>query len=264
MRRKQPIAMDGALHSFDSRRIALPVLLATVAVAYFAGCSTYIGTTSQSFLRHVRTDPDPNIRYIAYAKLGTPGLYEHPGLKAEAVDVLIAKLSEGKEPIATRAVIIRSLGDLGDRRAREVIVRCVDDHDGVIRAEACRALGKVGRPEDATILARIMTVDMLEDCRIAAIEGIGKLRSTDTRIFQILLDGLDHDDPAIRLACYRSLKELTGKDPGNTSPAWRKELEARLAAESTKAVNSSKPAPGAKRAPVEQNSGPGRQTAGTP
>jgi hypothetical protein len=264
MRREQRIAMDGALHWCDSRRVRLPVWLATVAVAYLPGCTPYIGTTSQSFLRHVRTDPDPNIRYIAYAKLGAPGLYEHPGLKAESVDVLIAKLKEGKEPIATRAVIIRSLGDLGDQRAREVIARCVDDHDGVIRAEACRALGKVGRPQDATILARIMTVDMLEDCRIAAIEGIGKLRSTDTRIFQILLDGMDHDDPAIRLACYRSLKEITRKDLGNTPAAWRKELEAQLTAVSTTARSSSTSAPGANHAPVEQKTGPDRQTVRTP
>ncbi len=67
--------------------------------------------------------------------------------------VLIAKLSEGKEPLAIRAVIIRSLGDLGDRRARDVVARAVSDPEAVIRTEACRALGKVGRPEDVTILA---------------------------------------------------------------------------------------------------------------
>ena len=45
------------------------------------------------------------------------------------------------------------------------------DAEGVVRVQACLALGKVGLPEDATVLARVMTLDVLEDCRIAAIEG---------------------------------------------------------------------------------------------
>ena len=55
----------------------------------------------------------------------------------------------------------------------------------LVRAEACRALGKVGRPEDATILARVMTVDTLGDCRVAAIEGLGELKSHDQRIIAV-------------------------------------------------------------------------------
>ena len=70
-----------------------------------------------------------------------------------------------------------------------------------------------------------MTVDPLEDCRIAAIEGIGSLKTHDPRVHHVLIDGMDHDDPAIRLSCYRSLKQITGKDLGNTPDGWRRELE---------------------------------------
>jgi len=199
------------------------------AFAAFAGCSTYMGTTAKSFLRQVRSNTDPNVRYIAYAKLGAPDLYDDPADKSEVVETLIAKLQDGREPLAIRAVIIRSLGDLGDRRARNAIAAAVNDPEGAIRLEACRALGKVGRPDDATILARIMTVDNLEDCRIAAIEGIGSLKAQDPRIYQILLEGMDHDDPAIRLACYRSLRQITGKDLGNQPAAWHRDLDPQLA-----------------------------------
>ena len=160
---------------------------AIVAVAAI-GCSTYIGTTSKSFLRQVRENPDPNIRYIAYSKLGVPAAYEDQAQKDEAIRVMIAKLQEAKEPIAVRAVIVRSLGNLGDRRARQEIIKAASDvENAVIRVEACRALGKVGLPEDATILARIMTVDKLEDCRIAAIEGIGMLKAQDAADLQYSL-----------------------------------------------------------------------------
>ena len=207
--------------------MGVPAALAMAACAVLAGCSTYIGTTPKSFLRHVRTNPDPNIRYLAYAKLGAPDLYDDPAEKSEVIETLIAKLQEGREPVAIRAVMVRSLGDLGDRRARNIIARVINDAntEAIIKVEACRALGKVGRPEDATLLARVMTVDNLEDCRIAAIEGIGSLKTADPRIAQMLTEGMEHDDPAIRLACYRSLRKITGKDLGSNPAAWRRDMQ---------------------------------------
>jgi hypothetical protein len=214
--------MDGASRSKSLS--CWMVLCLTVQLAATGGCSTYVGTTSKSFLAQVKNNTDPNVRYVAYAKLGSPGAYEDQAHKAEAVGTLIAKYQEGREPVAIRAVIIRSLGTLGDRRARRVVIKAVNDSEAVIRVEGCRALGKVGLPEDATILARIMTVDTLEDCRIAAIEGLGSLKSKDPRIHRILLDGMDHDDPAIRYECLNALRQITGKDLGVDPAPWRKAL----------------------------------------
>jgi hypothetical protein len=260
--------MDGASPR-KNPWLRVPVSLALVGFAFLSGCSTYfgsdaitylrenqpihklakstaegmqslhetihdslpvyIGTTPASFLRHVRSNPDPNIRFLAYGKLGSPELYDSPAEKAEAVRTLVAKLQEGKEPLAIRAIIVRSLGELGDSRARDVIARAVNDPEGVVRTQACRALGRVGRKEDAMTLIRIMTVDPLEDCRIAAIEGLGALKSDDPRVFQVLIEGMDHEDPAIRYGCYRALKQITGKDLGNTPEAWRRDLEPQTA-----------------------------------
>jgi hypothetical protein len=213
---------DASLSKTLLRRLFSLVSMGAIA----AGCSTYIGTTSKSFLREAKENTDPNIRYVAYARLGSPSIYESQAQKDDAVRLLIGKLGEAKEPVAVRAVIVRSLGNLGDRRARQEIIKAVHDYENaVIRVEACRALGKVGLAEDATILAKIMTVDKLEDCRIAAIEGLGLLKADDPRIYQVLLDGLDHDDPAIRLECLRSLRAITGKDMGIDPAAWRLGLE---------------------------------------
>jgi HEAT repeat protein len=216
--------MDGAAFA-NPRRSGLALVRFLPICLAIAGCSTYIGTTSTSFLRTVRTSPDPNIRYIAYAKLGNLSAYENAYQKAEAIETLSKKYAEGLEPIAIRATIVRSLGNLGDRRARPVAVKAANDSEAIIRLEGCRALGKVGTPEDATILARIMTVDTLEDCRIAAIEGLGSLRTQDPRIIQILLDGMEHDDPAIRLECLNSLRKITKKDFGTEPAAWRQAVQ---------------------------------------
>jgi HEAT repeat protein len=170
-------------------------------------------------------NPDPNIRYVAYAKLGVPSIYDDEKHRSEAIETLVAKFSEGREPIAIRAIIVRSLGNLGDARGRGVAIRAANDPEPIIRLEGCRALGKLGKPEDATILARIMTVDALEDCRIAAIEGLGSLKAQDARITQVLLDGMEHDDPAIRLECLNSLRKITRKDFGTEPVVWRRELQ---------------------------------------
>jgi hypothetical protein len=205
--------------------------LAVAVLAAHAGCSTYLGTTPKSYLRHVKSSPDPNIRFLAYAKLGSPDFYDDPREKSEAVETLVAKLDEGKEPLAIKAVIIHSLGELGDRRARNAIARVANNPntEPMLKVEAYRALGKVGTAEDAMTLVRIMNTDQLEDCRIAAIEGIGALKVQDPRIYHILIEGMEHEDPAIRLQSYRALKQITGKDVGSHPEAWRRELEPQLA-----------------------------------
>ena len=64
-----------------------------------------------------------------------------------------------------------------------------------------------------------MTIDKLEDCRIAAIEAIGILRPV-SRASWDPLDGMDHDDPAIRYQCLQSLRAITEKDFGIDPADW--------------------------------------------
>ena len=97
--------------------------------------------------------------------------------------------------------------------------------DAVIKIEACRALGKVGRSEDATVLAGVMTLDNLEDARIAAIEGLAELKTSDARIYRMLVDAMEHEDPAIRLASLNALRKLTSTDQGTEVAAWRTYLK---------------------------------------
>jgi HEAT repeat protein len=218
--------MEGALPARPRCPIAWAVLSATLATAAAQpGCSPYIGTTAASFLRRVKEDPDPNVRYIAYAKLGSPNVYDTPAQKAEAVQTLISKLEKGREPVASRAAIIHSLGELRDPAARQAVLNAANDPEPVIRVQACVALGKVGKTEDATILARVMTTDMLEDCRIAAIEALGVLKPDDPRITRVLVNGMLQNDPATRLASLNALRQITGRDLGVDPEPWQKLLE---------------------------------------
>ena len=224
-------------------RRALAGLTLAVSLAVIPlGCSTFQGTTAASFLHKIRDDPDPNVRYQAYHNLASPRCYENDQQKAEAVRILIEKLEAGKEPIATRAVICRTLGELRDPAARQTLIKAIGDTEGGVRVLACRALGKVGTPEDAILLSRVMTVDNLEDCRIAAIEGMSELRTRDPRILDVLLDGMDHDDPAFRLASVQALRKITAQDHGVELAAWRKALRPEIRPE-TPPTQTAKAAP---------------------
>ena len=79
----QPV-MDGASVS-RSRCLRVFLFAASLCLAQSGACTPYIGTTYKSFIRQARENPDPNIRYIAYAKLGSPSLYEDKVQKDEAV-----------------------------------------------------------------------------------------------------------------------------------------------------------------------------------
>ncbi|MDG3006253.1 HEAT repeat domain-containing protein [Paludisphaera mucosa] len=219
---------DRAFRNGATRRAAARWVVVLAASA--AGCSTYVGTTARSFLGHVRSNPDPNVRYVAYSKLASKDAYGTDAERAEAVTTLIEKYEKGNEPLAIRAIICRTLGELGDPRARDVLLKAVHHQEPVVKIEACRALGKVGRPEDATVLAQTMTLDNLEDARIAAIEGLADLKSRDPRIYKVLLDSMEHDDPAIRLASLNALRKITGKDLGTEIADWRRDLEPIMAA----------------------------------
>ena len=179
-------------------------------------------TTAASFLKQVADERDPNIRYAAYNSLGSPRVYDDEAQMSRAAEVMVARLKDGREPNATRAVICRSLGNIRRPEAREAILSATNDDDPMVRAEACRALGRVGRSEDATILTRAMTLDNSGECRVAAIESLGDLKSKDRRITEYLVTGMEHQDPAIRVASLNALRQITGKDLGIDAAAWQK------------------------------------------
>ena len=214
-----------------ARRGGWVLLAVALAVPAAGGCAagphgwTLKPTTAASFLQQVEGDKDPNVRYAAYDKLGSPSVYDSDDQKARAAEIMVAKLKGGKEPVATRAVICRSLGNLRRPEAREAILVATNDDDSLVRTEACRALGKVGRSEDATILARVMTIDTAGECRVAAIESLGELKSKDRRITEYLVTGMEHDDPAIRVASLGALRQITRKDLGLDAAAWKKYVE---------------------------------------
>ncbi|MDR3636585.1 MAG: HEAT repeat domain-containing protein [Isosphaeraceae bacterium] len=227
--------MDDSL----STRRALAPWLTIAALTAPQGCAALnpVGTTATNILRHAQSDPDPNVRYLAYSKLGSANVYDNEEQKREVLRVLVKRLEFSQEPVASRAMICRTLGELRLPEAHDALLKAVDDNDAIIRVEACRALGKVGRPEDATVLCRVMTVDTLLDAKIAAIDGLAALKPKDPRILQVLVEGMDNDLPAIRLSSVQALRAITGKDLGVEPKPWRELVQPMLAQQPSAAAD---------------------------
>ena len=103
----------------------------------FGGCASLMKTTATSFLNEIETSDDPNVRFKDYEKLASPRCYDSNEQRARAVKVLLAALNGKREPVATRAVICRTLGSLGDPAAREPMLRLARHSDVLLRSEAC-------------------------------------------------------------------------------------------------------------------------------
>jgi hypothetical protein len=172
-------------------------------------------------MHQVERDPDPNVRYKAYQSLGKAAVYDDAEQRARAARLLVTKLDPRVEPLASRAVICRTLGEIGDPVARDSLIPPCHDSDPLIRAEAYCSLGKVGKPEDSTVLMQAMTLDRDDHCKAAAAEALGSLKQADPRTEGYLVRALDNDDPRIRYAALRSLRKISGKDFVSKQEPWR-------------------------------------------
>ncbi len=127
-----------------------------------------------------------------------------------------------------RAILCRTLGEIGDPEARPALTRALQDPDPLVRTQACRALGKIGHPDDAHLLSRLMVTDTSRDGRVAAINALADLGTEDPRIALKLVEGMRNQDPAIRVAAYDALRQLSGQDLGVDPAPWEQRVQARL------------------------------------
>jgi len=95
---------------------------------------------------------------------------------------------------SVRSDAARALGDIGDTRSVETLIRALEDSD--VRSNAARALGKIGDARSVEPLIRALE-DSNESFRSAAAEALGDIG--DARSVEPLIGALDR-------WCYETLK----------------------------------------------------------
>ena len=118
-----------------------------------------------------------------------------------------------------RAHAVRTLGELSTPAATEALRAALHDRDASVRIAACAAWGGRGTEDAIPVLAEVLSKDAELDVRIAAARALENYRTPD--VVPALGIALDDSNPALQHRAVQSLEAVTGKDFGNSVPAWR-------------------------------------------
>ena len=140
----------------------------------------------------------------------------------DAIQALIQALADtddrteaGGYPLRRNAA--RALGKLGDRRAVQPLIHCLDCSDYYVREAAAQALEALGDPSCIPHLVRLLETE--PDPQLAAsaplpqpydaiLEALGGLGATDT--IPIIFPFLEHEVDRVRYSAMRAMYQLAG------------------------------------------------------
>ena len=150
----------------------------------------------------------------ALVRIGTP----------EAVDAIAGALRSPHEGMAAHAAFC--LGVAGGTRALEVLLATARREGGGqtldLAREAIRAVGRMGRPEAAPVLAKILERRSLlrrrrlRDVQLAAVAALAKLPGDAAR--SALANAAQHGRAAVRVAARHALAQLDSAPGDRTGP----------------------------------------------
>ena len=131
---------------------------------------------------------------------------------------LLEALAREPSPLY-RSEVVRTLAVLPTPAAVEGLRRAIEDSDPSVRIAACEAWARRGGDEALRILSQVVGSDTDLDVRLAATRGLANFKSPAA--VRALGLALDDPDPALQHRAVQSLKQLTGRDLGDSVPAWR-------------------------------------------
>jgi HEAT repeat protein len=138
--------------------------------------------------------------------------------QAQIAANLSRSLADDPTPLY-RANAVRTLAELSTPAATEALRAALHDRDASVRIAACTAWGHRGGEDAIPVLAEVLSKDAELDVRIAAARALENYRTPD--VVPALGIALDDSDPALQHRAIQSLEVVTGKDFGNSVPAWR-------------------------------------------
>jgi HEAT repeat protein len=145
----------------------------------------------------VLKDPSPEIRAAAARALGWPG-------NDEAVPALRERVEARGETAAVKAAAVASLGRIGDRSVRDLVITATADPEASIREAALSslALGALVDPADRTVYLIRLAEDRAVDAqsRADAVQALAKVK--EERVVEALVRILE-SEPRSRIVLPR-------------------------------------------------------------
>ncbi len=143
---------------------------------------------------------------VALAKTGDKSL----------VPRLIAGLSSPNWRMRTGCA--KALGKFKDERAIDPLIKALKDRKSAVRWASAIALGELKAKKAVDPLIESLKKDVFWGVRTGAAWALGEIG--DKKAVEPLILALKNESYDVRLASYKALKKLTGKDFGKHYQAW--------------------------------------------
>lgn len=118
-----------------------------------------------------------------------------------------------------RQEIQNTVAEFSTPLALKMLLAGLQDDDLSVRLTCCYRLAEKGDPAAIGPLRMALETDSELDVRLAAIDALGKIRSTES--VTALGVALADRDPAVQYAGVQALKTASGQDLGNDVAAWQ-------------------------------------------
>lgn len=135
----------------------------------------------------------------------------------------LAKAAAQETDPALRAEIIRTLGRYPTETSAAVMRQSLNDAEHEVRIAVCEAWGRLGGQEATEVLSGLVSGDLDQDVRMAAVRALG--RTKDPGAKTALARALAEGDPAMQRRAMIALGEVTGRDYGGNAKKWREYLD---------------------------------------
>jgi HEAT repeat protein len=113
----------------------------------------------------------------------------------EALDVILNSYPKQEEKV--RSLLCSILGEIGNKRAENILVQAIKDNYGHVRSSSAKALGKIN-PEKAVPEIVNLLQDEFDDVRNAAVDALCYLAPDSDKILPAILPLLSKEDPYVR------------------------------------------------------------------
>jgi hypothetical protein len=118
-----------------------------------------------------------------------------------------------------RSEVVRTLAVFTTPAAMDGLRLAIKDKEPSVRTVACHALGKHRDRDALQALSEVVVNDQNRDVRMAAARELGDFKEQEA--VRALGLALEDTDPALQHLAVQSLRSVTGKDFGDSVPAWR-------------------------------------------
>jgi HEAT repeat protein len=198
--------------------LVLYILLAGCAEGPFAEFGSWNPWIRQEWVEDEQFGPTYHKRIAEIKALRRQASELSPAQQQQFTVQLTDLVRNDPHPVI-RAEAVRTLAEFSNSHVLPGLQAAALDPEPSVRIAACHAWSRRGGPQALEALSEVVRQDADLDVKIAATVELGKFQ--DQLAVQALGVALNDQDPALQYQAVQSLKSASGRDLGDSIPAWR-------------------------------------------